>query len=63
MSLMIDVSPALASDYDEINSIDEATDVNNLKLPFQIEDVIHSIEPKQEFIDHCSNLKVWTEIR
>ena len=61
MSLMIDISPALVGDYDEINSIDEATDVNNLKLPFQVEDIDYNIEPEQEFIGHCSNLKVWTE--
>ncbi len=59
MSLMINVSPALAGGYDEINSIDEASDVNNLKLPFHVDN--YNIKPEQEFFGHCSNLKVWTE--
>ena len=40
-------------------TIDEASDVNNLKLPFQVDN--YNIKPEQEFFGHCSNLKVWTE--
>ncbi len=59
-------------DYEQINSIDEAADVNKNKTIWQNRivqgpgarpDLIqeHDITPEQEFWGHCSNIQTWVE--
>ena len=69
--LVLNIPKTTIPDYEEINSIDEATEVydkyiwqnriigglNNIR---PIHDP-HSITPEQEFRGHCSNLQAWVE--
>ena len=63
--LLINIAKDEVEDFDEIVSID---DVEN-KLSHELhgrsnvtsKEVIYGIDPKQEFIAHCSNMQAWVE--
>lgn len=58
-SLMINISPEEIPEYDEINSIDEAEQLNIIKNPHGT--YKFNITPEEEFWGHCSNLQAWHE--
>lgn len=61
--LILQIPKLNVSDYDEINSIDEAADVNKTLLNNRIyeDNQPHTITPDQEFLGHCSNIQAWAE--
>jgi len=68
--LVLNISKKDIPIYDEINSIDEATDLYQKYLyqneivegPFaRVLHEDHDITPEQEFWGHCSNLQTWYE--
>ncbi len=71
MRLVLNIQKDEAHEYDEIDSIDEAVEINKKHLwrnrivqgPAAILDRSqnHTISPEQEFMGHCSNLQVWAE--
>ena len=57
-------------EYEQINSIDEAAELNKTLLNNRIvtgrfakpdNDTVHTITPEEEFIAHCSNIQAWVE--
>ncbi len=70
--LVLNIRTDKFQDYDQINSIDEAADVNKNKTIWRNRIVVgpgarpdptqnHDITPEQEFIGHCSNMEAWVE--
>jgi hypothetical protein len=62
--LFINIPIDKVSEYDDINSIDEAAEVNKLNNALEAGIRIHNdiqISPETEFWGHCSNLQVWVE--
>ena len=58
--LLLNLTQKDFAKFDEIESIDEAFEIYN-KIDKVHERVHNLIEPKSEFIGHCSNLQAWYE--
>lgn len=71
MRLTLNIQKSNVEMYDEINSIDEAADLQQKYLYKNkivegpnarvLRDEIHDITPEQEFWGHCSNIQAWVE--
>lgn len=57
--LVLQITKYQFSNYDQINSIDEASEIyKNLNKNMIFEGGEHNITPDQEFWGHCSNLQL-----
>lgn len=62
MRLVLQIPKDNIEAYDEINSIDEASELfKTLHENKIVEGGSHSISPEQEFLGHCSNIQAWFE--
>lgn len=61
--LLLNIQKKKIKDYGNIDSIDEAVEVNNLsnELEGRRREDEFKIDPKEEFVGHCSNLQAWAE--
>jgi len=59
MYLLLNIPVDRISDYDPIDSIDEAAEVLDRSLEGSRSQ--HLITPEEEFVGHCSNIQVWAE--
>ncbi len=61
MYLLLNIPKNKVQDFEEINSIDEASEILDKSLERGINNSIYNVSPKEEFMGHCSNLQVWVE--
>ena len=59
--LLLNISVDKISDFDEIDSIDEAAEKLDASMENIVDAVRYRIPPDVEFWGHCSNLQVWYE--
>ncbi len=59
-SILLDISQENVRDFDDIHSIDEASE-SLKRLDRSSDTTKNSITPKEEFWGHCSNLQAWVE--
>ena len=55
--LLLNIPEDEIEDFDDIKSIDDAGE----RLSHELHGKLSGIDPKQEFIAHCSNLQAWVE--
>ena len=59
--LLLNIDVDKMSDFDEIDSIDEAAEKLDASMENAVDAVKFKIPPEVEFWGHCSNLQVWYE--